>query len=241
MSCDRSSAPLIAAVTVCMLPAAGARLLAQTADDNAAVLASGVWAYLDADGEVVVSGSFLGVPPDDTLTESARALRDAFDFRTDDPVLGCGEPGMPRALTAGSPMEFRWEGDDLLIHYESMDVERHVAMNGVPANSRPTPNGSSFGRWEGATLVIETTGLDERVMDLLGTPKTQAMRIVERYSIETAGDSTHLSTDLTLDDPNVFKEPYEWRFEFVLKPDWELLEYACEERPASLTPGVVAD
>jgi hypothetical protein len=42
-------------------------------------------------------------------------------------------------------------------------------------------------------------------------------------------------------DPVYFVEPYTWRFEFVLKPDWALLEYACEERPHELAPGVVPD
>ena len=44
-----------------------------------------------------------GVPPESSLTAAGLAARQSFDFRTADPVLGCGEPGMPRALTAASP------------------------------------------------------------------------------------------------------------------------------------------
>jgi hypothetical protein len=229
----------------------GQVVCAQTNQRLATVLTSGVWAYLDAEGNAVVSGSFLGVPPKETLTAAAQSYRDEFDFRTGDPVLGCGEPGMPRALTAGSPMEFGWDGDTLTIRYESMDVRRRISIgdratdqanegtaNNGSANSA-SANGVSVGRWEGDALVIETTGLDDRVIDLLGTPKTAGMRIIERYTIEPVGDSTMLKTELRLIDPAVFVEPYDWNFNFKLIPDWELLVYACEERPEALTPGVV--
>jgi hypothetical protein len=223
----------------------GARAKSQTAaaDRIAQTLASGVWAYVNADGEVVVSGSFTGVPPDSILRSDALARRKAFDFRSDDPVLGCGAPGMPRAFTAGSPMEFEWDGDTLTIRYESMDVVRTVHVDGrAPSpDTPPTPNGYSLGRWRGDAFVIETSRLDERVVDLLGTPKSSAMTLEEVYRVEPVGDEVFLRVDLTMKDPVIFTEPYVWHFDFVLRTDWELLEYACVERPLELTPGVVAD
>jgi hypothetical protein len=203
-------------------------------------LAAGVWGYVGKDGKVVVSGSFLGVPPDSTLLPEALAARNAFDFRVDDPVIGCGPPGMPRALTAASPMRFAWIGDDLRINYESMDVERIVRMNATlpDAGVERTPNGASVGRWEGDALVIETALLDDRVVDMLGTPKSDAMRLEERYRLERVGDEIYLRLDLTMNDPKTFVAPYGWHFDFVLRPDWELMEYACVERPAELTPGL---
>jgi hypothetical protein len=215
--------------------------LAQTGAEVAARLAAGVWAYVNSEGEVLVSGSFTGVPPDTALLPAALAARRRFDFRTDDPVLGCGAPGMPRALTAGSPMTFAWKDDALTIHYESMDVERLVMMDGAPPDSAVarTPNGYATGRWEGSTLVIATSRLDERVVDLLGTPKSAAMTLEERYSIDDVDSETYLRLDLVMNDPQVFAAPYAWHFDFVLRPDWELMEYDCVERPVELTPGVV--
>jgi hypothetical protein len=229
----------VSLASIAMCARAGAAVPAEFAD----TLASGVWAYMTADGEVVVSGSFLGVPPDSMLLPEALAARRAFDFRRDDPVLGCGEPGMPRAFTAGSPMEFSWNGDSLTIHYESMDVVRAVDMaRAAPPKDTPrSANGYAVGRWEDGALIVETSNLDGRVVDLLGTPKSDEMRLEERYRIETAGAETHLRVVLTMIDPGSFKEPYVWNFDFVLKPDWELLDYACEERPLELTPGVATD
>ena len=216
---------------------------AEAPAEVAAKLAAGVWAYVNADGEVLVSGSFTGVPPDSVLLPEALAARQGFDFRTDDPVLGCGTPGMPRAFTAGSPMTFALTDERVTIRYESMDVERAVVMNGGPPDEAVlrTPNGYATGRWDGTTLVISTARLDERVVDLLGTPKSDAMTLEERYTIDAADGKTYLRVDLTMNDPKVFTAPYVWHFDFVLRSDWELMEYECIERPLDLTPGVVAN
>lgn len=231
------------AIVITPLIVLSSALFAQSREAVMERMAEGVWAYIDADGEVVVSGSFLGVPPDTILRPDALAARRSFDFRTQDPVLGCGEPGMPRAFTAGSPMTFSWAGDDLVINYESMDVERIVRMNAAPANadSPRSPNGYARGRWEDEELVIETTHLDRRVVDLLGTPKSDSMTLEERYRIDEGEGETYLDVDLRMTDPETFSEPYLWRFRFVLRPDWELLEYDCVERPEELTPGVVPE
>lgn len=240
----RHARPVTAVLVLMLAPTfASAQPASAAAADVAATLASGVWAYVNRDGEVVVSGSFTGVPPDSILRPDALAKRKAFDFRTDDPVLGCGPPGMPRAFTAGSPMTFAWDADTLTIHYESMDVVRTVNMNRPerPSDAARTPNGYAVGRWQNDVLVIETSQLDDRVVDLLGTPKSARMTLEELYRIERVGDETYLRVELTMADPETFSEPYAWHFDFVLRPDWELLEYACVERPVELTPGVVAD
>jgi hypothetical protein len=214
-------------------------------EEVAALLAApGAWAYVDASGEVRPSGSFTGVPPVSALTAAGREMRERFDFRTDDPVLGCGQPGMPRALTAASPMTFTWDRDHLVIRYESMDVTRNVVMtaDAVPPGTPRSANGYARAHWEpDDTLVIATSHLDGRIQDLLGTPKSQAMTLEERYQIEDVAGETRMHLDLTMTDPTYMVQPYVWSFEFVLKPDWGLLEYGCEERPVDLTPGVVPD
>jgi len=151
--------------------------------------APGAWAYVNAAGQVLPSGSFTGVPPESALTAAGLVERESFDFRTDDPVLGCGPPGMPRALTAGSPMTFSWNQDLLIIRYESMDVTRIVFMgkDEVPPGTPRSPDGYARGRWDGDTLVIDTSHLDDRTQDLLGTPKSDAMTLEERPAELTPG------------------------------------------------------
>jgi hypothetical protein len=231
-----------------LLPVVAAGLaraaLASPEEVAAMLTAPGAWAYVDEGGEVRPSGSFTGVPPESALTEAGLEQRASFDFRTDDPVLGCDAPGMPRALTAASPMTFSFDQDRLVIRYESMDVARDVFMNtdAVPANTPRTPNGFARAHWEpDDTLVIRTSNLDGRIQDLLGTPKSEAMTLEERYRVERIDGETRMHLDLIMTDPVYMVEPYTWTFEFVLKPDWGLLEYGCVERPVELTPGVVPE
>jgi hypothetical protein len=140
-------------------------------------------------------------------------------------------------------MTFAWTDGLLTIHYESMDVERVVTMEGAPpdASVARTPNGYATGRWDGSTLVISTSRLDARVVDLLGTPKSDALTLEERYTVDAGDGETYLRVDLVMNDRKVFRTPYVWHFDFVLRPDWELMEYDCVERPVELTPGVVPD
>jgi hypothetical protein len=104
-----------------------------------------------------------------------------------------------------------------------------------------TPNGYAVGHWEGDVLVVTTTHLDGRVVDLLGTPKSASMSLEERYRVEEADRETYLRLDLTMTDPQTFVAPYAWRLDFVLRADWEIMDYECVERPVELTPGVVKD
>lgn len=235
--------PAIGAMVLLLAASAAPGLASASPAEVAARLAApGAWAFVDESGAVRPSGSFTGVPPDDALTAAGLAMRERFDFTKDDPVLGCGSPGMPRALTAASPMTFTWNEDQLVIRYESMDVVRTVFMSTeqFPAATERSPNGYARGHWEADdTLVIETSHLDGRIQDLLGTPKSPDMTLEERYEIEDIAGETRLHLDLIMTDPAYLVEPYIWRFEFVLKPDWALLEYSCEERPAELTPGAV--
>lgn len=140
-------------------------------------------------------------------------------------------------------MTFSWNQDLLIIRYESMDVTRIIFMGKeeAPPGTPRTPDGYARGRWDGDALVIETSHLDGRTQDLLGTPKSDAMTLEERYELEAVEADTFLRVDLIMRDSVYFREPYVWHFDFVLKADWALLEYACEERPAELTPGAVPD
>ncbi len=68
------------------------------------------------------------------------------------------------------------------------DEVRHVRMN-APHPERPTPSlyGDSVGRYDGDTLVIDTVGIRTdrpfAMVDMYGTPYTQALHVVERYRL----------------------------------------------------------
>jgi hypothetical protein len=87
--------------------------------------------------------------------------------------------------------------------------------------------GSSIGRWEGDTLVVETVGFNDRAqLDAMGHTHSEALTVSERYHRRDMG---HMDVQLTLDDPRLLTKPVTVNFRAVLRPDTDLIEYFCTE------------
>ena len=84
--------------------------------------------------------------------------------------------------------------------------------------------GDSRGRWEGDTLVVETSRFNGR-SPFRGS--SEAMRLSERF---TRVGPTRLMYEFTVEDPGIWVRPWTARFEFDLDDEqYELVEYACHE------------
>ena len=130
----------------------------------------------------------------------------------------------------------------LIINFKVIQAPREIIVipgNGDPArqiytDGRSLPKeplaswmGSSVGRWEGDTLVVDTTGFNERaLLDGFGHPRSAAMRITERYHRRDVG---HMDLDVTLDDPTYYTKPFGFKTTMTLVPDSDVLEYVCTE------------
>jgi hypothetical protein len=87
--------------------------------------------------------------------------------------------------------------------------------------------GHSIGRWEGDTLIVDTTGYNEGFwMDRRGTPHTDQLRTVERF---TRTDSRTIKYELTIDDPGAYTSPWTTTLNLVWEDGTELFEYVCQE------------
>ena len=90
-------------------------------------------------------------------------------------------------------------------------------------------NGDSVGRWEGNTLVIDTTNQNARAwLDQRGRFFTDEAHVEERLRLIDA-DTIHYQA--TIEDPNVYTRPFTVAFAFrrSTDTDYELLEEACYE------------
>src|SRR5688572_14566015 len=95
--------------------------------------------------------------------------------------LGTGMPGSMLG-SGGYPMEILQRPEQMIIVYEAHSEIRRVyfgSRNMAPEDRIPGRNGYSSGRWEGDTLIVETTNLIEQV-DQQYAHSDQA-KIVERY------------------------------------------------------------
>ena len=106
---------------------------------------------------------------------------------------------------------------------------RQIFMDGRPLEKDPNPAwmGYSVGRWEGDTLVVESSGYNDKTwLDSYGHPHTEALRMTERYRRRDFG---HMDIEVTLNDPGVYARPWTVKFNAELEPDTELLDAVCNE------------
>jgi hypothetical protein len=106
---------------------------------------------------------------------------------------------------------------------------RTVYMDGRTHPPDPTPShyGHSIGWWEGDTLVIDTTGFNERFWwDRRGTPHTDRLRTLERL---TRTSFTTIRYELTIDDPGAYTAPWSRTLDLSWEAGTELFEYVCQQ------------
>jgi hypothetical protein len=106
---------------------------------------------------------------------------------------------------------------------------RTIYMDGRshPANFTPTYYGHSIGWWEGDTLVVDTTGYNERFwLDRRGLPHTDKMHTIEKF---TRTNQAAIAYEITVDDPGAYTAPWTGKFNLRWEAGTELFEYMCQQ------------
>ena len=138
---------------------------------------------------------------------------------TNDPfVRTCDPLGFPRAdVDEIRGISFATMPYRIAVLYQFQQVWREIWMDGreLPNNAgaaekgAPDPRyfGYSVGHWEGDnTLVVDTTGLDDRSwLDRDGHPHTVQVHVQERF---TRTDHNNLEVAITVDDPTIYTKPF---------------------------------
>jgi hypothetical protein len=224
------------------LLACAATIVAQSpaeADDEG-VDFSGVWVtYREPGGGGNTSG-FGAPPPELPLTDEGRRRVDEYrqlvaPFQ-DNPATYCVGYGMPTMMqhVAGYPLELIQRPEQLTIIFEVEGETRRVFFgDGIYPEERRFPNreGYSAGRWEGDTLIVETTSLTDGI-DQVTYPHSDQARITERFSMDTADDGTKIiNYEMTMTDPVYYTEPVSFTSRWAPLPDGQILAYNCPEEP----------
>jgi hypothetical protein len=87
--------------------------------------------------------------------------------------------------------------------------------------------GYSIGRFEGDTLVVDTTGFNDiGWLDNNGYPQTESLHVTERFHRRDFG---HMDLEITIDDSKAYTKPWTVTVAgFSLLADEELIENICE-------------
>ena len=202
-----------------------------------------------ADRQVGATGAIpagLGVVEGGTIPYKPEALERLNQHRQHlinyDPEAACYLPGIPRATYLPYPFQIVQGGnDDMLMVYEYANANRVIEMRAVEPPPIDTWMGTSYGRWDGNTLVVVTLSqgpgevkLPAGVMepngvtwlDRAGNYLSPTATVTERF---TKMDDTHIQYSATIEDPELYTRP--WTISMPLyrriEPNAQLLEFRC--------------
>ena len=190
-------------------------------------------------GQVVALGAIgavpagLGVVEGDEipyLPAAAAKKKENFEKRlTADPEVKCYLPGVPRATYMPYPFQIVQTPNYILMAYEYASAPRPIYMDKAPSSPADSWMGHSVGRWQGDTLVVDVTSLNDQTwFDRAGNFHSDALHVVERY---TPLGPDALTYEATIDDPNVFSRS--WKISMPLyrrlEKNAQLLEFKCVE------------
>ena len=137
--------------------------------------------------------------------------------------------GFVRAYNTPYPHAYVHHPDRLVILWEQDNRFHMVPTDGraLPTDLEPSWMGTSAGRWEGDTLVVQAAGFNGRTwLDTAQHPHSDALRLTIRM---TRPDYDHMNWDITIEDPKFYTKPIRNVRTFVLMPPGELYEYSCTE------------
>jgi hypothetical protein len=162
----------------------------------------------------------------------SNGLRAVLPADTNDPVVTCDPQGMPREdLYEIRTTQILQTPQKIFLLYTFGKVWRVIWTDGreLPKDPEPRWYGYSVGKWlDDYTLVVQTTGLDDRTwIDRAGRPHSDALRVEERFH---RADRDHLELSVTIEDPKMYTKP--WlaldKLRFDLQPrDFDVREMIC--------------
>ena len=135
----------------------------------------------------------------------------------------------------------------VVITAEMIHESRIIATDGRPKLGAGIRlwNGDSRGRWDGDTLVVETTNFNDKgsiatsaaTGRIRGIPQSDALHVVERFAMATAN---RIDYQVTITDPKVYSKP--WTVAMPLNRDesYQMFEYSCHEGNNSMVNELLA-
>jgi hypothetical protein len=146
----------------------------------------------------------------------------------EEPDANCLPPGVPKIDAVPFPFRIVQTAASVTILYEAWTLYRQVFMDGRPLPKDPEPNwlGSSVGKWDGDTLVVDTIGFNGKFwLDSAGYPATDALHVTERFHRTDFG---HMALQITIDDAKAYTKPWTVTEPLLFMPDTEIMEFYCD-------------
>ena len=140
----------------------------------------------------------------------------------------CLPRGVPAEMMTPNPFKVVQTPAMVMLVFEQFSYFRQILTDGRshPDNPEPTWFGYSIGKWDGDTLVADTTGFNDKTwLDYDGHPHSEALHTIERFRRIDFG---HMEFQITIDDSKAYTKPWTVKVPLDLQPDTELIESICE-------------
>lgn len=164
-------------------------------------------------------------------TPEAKTQRDAnrADYLNLDPEVKCYLPGVPRANYMHLPFQVFQSEKSMLIAYEYAGAVRNILFTDPGPAPVDSWMGQSVAKWEGDTLVVTVTGMNDRTwFDRAGNFHSDQMQVVERWTPTGPGLMRY---EATITDPATFTRPWKMSFNLYKRQgeDARLNQFKCVE------------
>ena len=143
-------------------------------------------------------------------------------------VTHCIPDGVPSMMNGPFPFEILQGATQINIAQEAYSQIRRIYLDKPQLTLDDIElgfYGRSVGKWQGDTLVVDTIGIKEYVR-FRDVPHTRDMRLTERFRLVTPDI---LWDEITITDPAVLDKPWTVTFAYRRMPDYEIIEYVCED------------
>jgi len=156
-----------------------------------------------------------GIGPFDSAQARGLSERCIYWAHEGPPILPTGYNSNVRVVQA--PGTF-------VLQHEMMPVARVIPLDGRPKLSPVLRayRGESRGRWDGDTMVIETTNYSEKTV---WRNSSENLKVIERLTM-TGPRTIHY--EFTVEDPTTWTRPWSGDYEMT-RIDGPIIEYACHE------------
>jgi hypothetical protein len=151
------------------------------------------------------------------------------DWLNQDPEIKCYLPGVPRATYMPYPFQIVQSPTAMTFVYEYAGAVRNIYLKDPGPALADSWMGQSVAHWEGETLVVNVTDMNDRTwFDRAGDFHSDKLHVVERY---TRTSPNEIQYEATIEDPSVFTRP--WKITMPLyrrqEKNAQLLDFKCVE------------
>lgn len=171
--------------------------------------------------------AFLGGARNWAVTDKGKAASAVNDPKATT-QKDCVPIGAPALMFYPVATTITVQSDRVVMKIDWMDSERTIYLDGrKPASNQTSLLGHSVGRWEGKTLVVETTNFKEHPMGLsMSLPSSTQKRLTERFALSP--DGKNLVYSGVVEDPVYLVRPVEWSGKWEYRPGMQHSNQKCD-------------